>query len=307
VTRPVGHVPSLLLRDIGEQASDIDAIAAAEAEPAAREVQDPADASKEHSPRSSINQIPAPDLHIDTSSLGDGKAAVTPAVSVSADGVEVGRPRPPLPEETGSSRMTVVMGSRSLAELFSSAQREADQFATMLATRGVVVDAQLDSLAISEVSRSTEQLKVKALDDPSRTHGMSLESSRVGLRAPGPDDADISHQVVNDPQVSWRLASRGSYVSPGQVFASCSQNTELMLVACERSSQEPITMLSLTAMSERNGVAEFSFYSLRNSSDPYSGESMEALVCLISHRFGSGVELLWLCGGLCVRNRERPS
>ena len=114
---------------------------------------------------------------------------------------------------------------------------------------------------------------------------MSLESPRVGLRAPRPDDADIIYQVVNDPQVSWRLPSRGRYVSPDQVFASLSQDTELMLVAYERSSQEPITMLSLTAMSERNGVAEFSFYSLRNSSDPYSGESMEALVCFISHCF----------------------
>lgn len=112
-----------------------------------------------------------------------------------------------------------------------------------------------------------------------------LQSLRVALRAPEPDDVDAIYRVVNDPTIGWRLPSRGRYVSPEQVVESLINESAQLSVAYEVSTGRAVTLLGLSEISEFNRVGELSFFSLRNSSHAAGVESVEALACFVSHCF----------------------
>jgi RimJ/RimL family protein N-acetyltransferase len=127
----------------------------------------------------------------------------------------------------------------------------------------------------------------------SEGNGRILRSSRVGLRSVNPDDADAIADVVNDPSVSWLLPTRGRFISPDQLLSDLTQDLPHVSIAYERSSGQALTLFALLGQSERNGVGELSFYSLRRSSNPKSGISMEGLALFLSFLFnGLGIRKL---------------
>jgi RimJ/RimL family protein N-acetyltransferase len=157
--------------------------------------------------------------------------------------------------------------------------------ARMLGTEEIPVDAQMGHLSVEEAERRSGPVQQHVTPDLAGEPFRGLQSPRIGLRPPVPDDADLIYQVVNDPAVSWRLPTRATYISVQSVVDSIASESSLITIGFERSTGQPVTVLALTGLSEKNGVGEFSFYSLRNSSDPIGGQSIEALVCFISHCF----------------------
>lgn len=154
--------------------------------------------------------------------------------------------------------------------------------ARLLSRQPMSVHAQLEHLPVAFDVSEPEGQPDGVPSVPDGPGPLALESARIALRAALPADADLIYGVVNDPEISWRLPTRGAYVSPDQVISSIANGSSHLTIAYERHTGKPVTVLALTGSSERNGVAEFSFYSLRNSSDPYGSQSIEALVCYFS-------------------------
>lgn len=138
----------------------------------------------------------------------------------------------------------------------------------------------IDYLANASVSSPVD-------DSTTRPKTEALRSARVALRPARVSDADLIYDVVNNPDVSLRLPTKGRYVSPAEVYSSLANETSQLTIAFEVETGSPTTVLSLTGLSELNGVAELSFFSLRNSSAPGNATSMEALLCFLSFSFRS--------------------
>lgn len=128
-----------------------------------------------------------------------------------------------------------------------------------------------------------------------------LVSQRVRLRAPTLADAEPILDVVNNPETGWRLPTNGQYVHPAEVIADITNHVAGFVIGEEVASGEATTVLALTAHSERNGVGEMSFYSLRRSKAMESGLSVEAAVLYLSFLF-NGLDLRKVL--LQVRERD---
>lgn len=161
--------------------------------------------------------------------------------------------------------------------------------ASLLETRPLASDALLGNATfadLAELSGSLPNVEPELLKGP-RAGEPALTSSRVGIRATSASDADAVSNIVNDPTIAWRLPTRGTFVRPALILDQLAQSHPHLAVGVELSTGKPISLLSLSALSERNSVGEISFYSLRQSTNPYSGMSMECLVLYLSFLFNS--------------------
>ena len=112
-----------------------------------------------------------------------------------------------------------------------------------------------------------------------------LRSGRVRLRAPRMADAELILDLVNSPDTGWRLPTAGQYIHPAEVIADITNQVAGFVVAEETVSGSAVTLLALTAHSERNGVGEMSFNSLRRSLSRDTGLSIEAAILYLSFLF----------------------
>ncbi len=128
-----------------------------------------------------------------------------------------------------------------------------------------------------------------------------LISDRIRLRAPRIADAELILDLVNSPETGWRLPTAGNYVHPAEVVADITNQVAGFVIGEEIRTGDAVTLLALTAHSERNGVGEMSFYSLRRSLSRESGLSIEAAIVYLSFLF-NGLDLRKVT--LQVRDRD---
>lgn len=152
----------------------------------------------------------------------------------------------------------------------------------VLRTRTLAMDVCLDGATVGDVLYWCSGCEPS---HPPPLDSAPLQSERVGLRAPQPDDVSIVYRALNDARDLWRAPNRGKHVKLDSIFQMLTNTYDEVKIGYERHTGRPTTLLTLNYTSYGARVGKLGVLSLRNGTDPLSAASTECLACFLSHCF----------------------